>query len=112
MKYKYYFHKVISKTQVSHAARLACITTIGDFTVRCVHSDSQQSYLMEAVNLFGVRPEEAGLSSRCVIGRIKCLVSAKGVGDSGLSLPKATGDSIWFWTFVYQIMVSSFSPVC
>lgn len=67
---------------------------------------------MEAVNPFGVRPEEAGLSGRCVIGRIKCLVSAKGVGNSGLWLPRATGDSIGFWTFIFQIMVSSFSPVC
>lgn len=76
---------------------LTCIATIEDFTVRDIYYHRlQQSGPVEAVNLFGVRLEEAGLSSRCMIGRIKCFVSAKEGGDGGLSFLKGTDDSCGF----------------
>lgn len=56
-------------------AMLTCIATIEDFTVRDSYNQRLRSGV-EGVKLFGVRPEEAGLSGRCVIDGIKCLVSA------------------------------------
>lgn len=61
-----------------------CIATIEDFTDKGIYYHRLQSCLVEAVNLFGVRSEEAGLSSRCVIDGIKCLVSAKEGGNTNL----------------------------
>lgn len=101
------FIKQYRKTLVSDAARLACIATVEGFTVGHIYYHSQQSCLVEAVHLFGVRPEEAGLSSRRVIDRIKCLVSAKGVGNSGLSFLKGADDSVWLRTFMFQMTISS-----
>lgn len=89
---------------------LTCIATIEDFTVGDIYYRRLQSCPVEAVNLFGVRREEAGLSGRCVIDGIKCLVSAKEGGDSGSSFLKGSDDSVWLWTFMSQITISTSRP--
>lgn len=82
---------------------LTCIATIEDFTVGDIYYHRLQPCLVEAVNLFGVRREEAGLSGRCVIDGIKCLVSVEEGGDCGLSFLKGTDNNVWLWTFMFQI---------
>lgn len=58
------------------------------FTVRDIYYHRLQSCPVEAVDLFGVRPEEAGLSSRCVIDGIKCLVSAEDLRQQRFVFPE------------------------
>lgn len=63
-----------------------------------IYYHSQQSCRVEALNPV-CGSEEAGLSSRCVTERIKCLVSAKGAGSSSLSFLKGTDGCEWLSYF-------------
>lgn len=98
-KYKYYFYKVLSKDSGFSCSHAHCHYW-GFHSQR--HLLPQTAALWRQWTCLG-RPEEAGLSSRCVIDRIKCLVSVIEGGNSGLSSLKGTDGSIQCWEF-------SFSP--